>query len=57
MLLDHPPSNLPLTLGLLRLPLLYLLDLVLLLESCLSPLLHLLVFLLPSRRLVPIVNR
>ena len=57
MLLDHPPSNLPLTLGLLRLPLLYLLDLVLLLESSLSHLLPSLVSLLPYRHLAQTVNR
>jgi len=57
MLLDPLPSNLHLTLALLRLLLLYLLDLVLLLGSCLSPLLQSLVYLLPSRRLVQTVNR
>jgi len=57
MLLDPPPSNLHLTLALLRILLLNLLDLVLLLESCLSPLIQSLVFLLPSRRLVQTVNR
>jgi hypothetical protein len=57
MRLDHLLLNLPLILELLRLLPLYRLDLVPLLESCLSHLLQSLVFLLRYRHLALTVNR